>query len=38
MVMTVIKIVMIITMVITMAILIINNINDGNIHFCNSNV
>ena len=42
MVITVIKIVIIIIiiiiMTITMAILIINNINDGNMHFCNTNV
>ena len=43
MVITVIKIVVIIIiiiiiMTITMAILIINNINDGNMHFCNTNV
>ena len=36
MVITVIKIVMvIIIMIITMAILIINNTNDGKMHFCN---
>ena len=44
MVITVIKIVVIIIiiiiiiMTITMAILIINNINDGNMHFCNTSV
>ena len=31
-------IIIIIIMTITMAILIINNINDGNMHFCNTNV